>query len=49
MTIKGMSREVRCKGEPILKVSFLAMLSTGKNQSRFVGPPIADSSSFILD
>ena len=34
MTIEGMSREnteVRCKEEPILKASFLAMLSAGKN------------------
>ena len=38
MTIKGMSREnpeFRCKEVPILKVSFLAMLSAGKNQSTF--------------
>ena len=38
MTIEGKVREntkVRCKEEPILEISFLAMLSVGKNQSRF--------------
>ena len=43
LIIEGMSREnteVRSKEEPTLKVSFLAMLSAGKSQSRFECWPV---------